>query len=274
MIILAKKYTLLTIIMLYSVGVGFAGNFNFYGGARPAAMSNSVIMYPKLSYMQNQASLGLLDSAGLSVYSMYRPNLPELSVMAAQGRAAILGGGMGLTIQRFGYDAFNENKVGLGYGKSLGEHFSAGVQFNYLYTHLTAPYESYHSLVAEAGVQAQFEERWLFGVHIYNPTLSKTGKHHDETPETIVRAGAGIKVTDEFIITSEAEKHIDRDINFRMGIDYEFDMGLNFQAGFQTKPRQFSMGAGYIFHQFAFQVAVTTSTYLEPGTHFSLQYHF
>ena len=181
---------------------------------------------------------------------------------------------MGLQVQRFGYDVYNENKIGLGYGKQLGKHFSAGVQFNYMYTHLSGPYESYHSFVAEAGVQAKFADRWLFGVHIFNPTLSKTGDNENETPETILRAGIGSIITEELLLTAEVEKHIDKPINFRMGIDYQFDFGLNFQAGFQTEPEQFSAGAGYIFNQFAVQVAVTTSKYLEPGTHFSLVYSF
>lgn len=268
------KTYLLAAFMMCAFHYGIAGNYYFYGGARSAAMSNSVIMSPRLSYMQNQAALGWLDSTAVAIYSLYQPQLPQLSVVAAQGRLPLLGGGMGLQVQRFGYDVYNENKVGLGYGKTLGEHFSAGVQFSYLYTHLDGPYKSYHSLVAEAGVQARFSDRWLFGVHLYNPTLSKTGEHEDETPETILRAGAGVIVTDELIITSEIEKHIDQDINFRMGIDYQFDMGLNFQAGFQTHPRQFSAGAGYRFRNFEVQLAVTSNTYLEPATHFSLQYYF
>ena len=268
-----QKLLLLFIFSLI-VHAGFAGNYYFYGGARPAAMSNAVVMSPKLAYMQNQAALGWYDSTAVSIYSMYQPDLPQLSVIAAQGRFPLLGGGMGLQVQRFGYDIYNENKIGLGYGRSLGDHFSAGVQFSYLYTHLNGPYESFHSLVAEAGIQAQFGERWLFGAHIYNPTLSKTGDHGDETPETILRVGAGVLVTDDFLITSEVEKHINQKINFRVGIDYEFSMGLNIQAGFQTEPQSFSAGAGYNFKQFAVQVAVTSNTYLEPGTHFSLQYQF
>ncbi len=268
------RKVLLLLILTITTHCGFAGNYYFYGGARPAAMSNAVIMSPRLAYMQNQASLGWIDSSAITIYSMYQPQLPQLSVIAAQGRLPLLGGGMGLQVQRFGYDVYNENKIGLGYGKSLGDHFSAGVQFSYLYTHLNGPYESYHSLVAEAGLQANFGERWLFGVHIYNPTLSKTGDHVDETPETILRAGAGVFVTDEFLLTSEIEKHINQDINFRMGIDYQFEMGLNIQAGFQSQPKSFSAGAGYTFNRFTVQVAVTSNTYLEPGTHFSLQYYF
>ncbi len=250
------------------------GTFNFYGGARSAALSNAVIMSPKLAYMQNQASLGWLDNKSISIYSTYRPGLPQLSVFGAEGHVDLWGGGFGIQVQRFGYEVYNENKIGLGYGKNLGDHFSAGVQFSYLYTDLSGAYKSYHSLVAEAGVQAKFGEKWMFGVHVYNPTLSKTGSYEDEVPETILRAGAGVQVNEEFLISAEAEKHIDKEINFRMGFDYEFDMGLNFQAGFQTYPRQFSIGAGYEFNQFAIQLAVTSNTYLEPGTHFSLIYQF
>lgn len=273
-----KKGILLSFLAIFFTSIFSnqveAGNYDFYGGARSAGLSNAVIMSPRLGIIQNQAALGWIDSAGISIYSMYRPNLPELSVFGAHGSLPFFGGGLGIQIQRFGYDVYNENKIGLGYGKQLGEHFSAGVQLNYMYTHLNGPYESYHNVVAEAGVQAQFGDKWLFGVHIFNPTLSKTGDTEDETPETLLRAGAGIKVTKEFLISAEAEKHIDKPINFRMGVDYQFDFGLNFQAGFQTEPAQFSAGVGYIFNQFAVQVAVASSKYLEPGTHFSLVYHF
>lgn len=268
------KYFLLAFTFTVMVSSSNAGNFNFYGGARSAAMSNSVTMSPTLSYMQNQASLGWVDSTAMSIYSFYRPQLPQLSVIATQYRFSALGGGFGIQLQRFGYDAYNENKFGMGYGKKLGEHFSAGVQFSYLYTDLSGPYKSYHSFVAEAGIQAQFGDRWLFGVHVFNPTLSKTGNDAHETSETLLRIGAGVKITEAFLLTSEIEKHLDKDINIRVGSDFEFDMGLNVQAGFQTAPRQFSMGVGYEFNKFAIQVAVTTTTYLEPGTHFALQYFF
>jgi hypothetical protein len=250
-----------------------AGNYNFYGDARSAGMSNSVIMAPKLAYMQNQATLGWAESAGLSLYSFYRPQLPQLSVVAAHGNFNLWGGGFGIQMQRFGDNAYNENKIGLGCGKQLGEHFSAGVQFNYLYTDISGPYQTYHNFVAEAGVQASFGDKWLFGVHVYNPTLSRIGGK-EEVPETIVRLGAGVKVTNDFLLTSEVEKHIDKEINFKVGADYEFEMGLNIQVGIQSAPGQASLGVGYAFSQFAVQVAVNTNTYLKPGTHFTVHYQF
>lgn len=259
------KCLISAIILFVDFAWANAGNYNFDGGARSAGMSNSVIMSPYLSYMQNQAALGWGDSASFSLYSFYRPQLPQLSVMSVHGKMNALGGGFGFQIQRFGYHVFNENKIGLGYGKQLGEHFSAGVQFNYLYTDLSGPYKSYHSFVAEAGIQAVFGEKWFFGVHVFNPTLSKTGDSEYESPETTLRIGAGVKASESFLLTAEAEKHIDKDINFRMGTDYSFNMGLNIQAGFQSAPRQFSVGVGYEFRQLAVQVAVTTNTYLEPG---------
>src|ERR1051326_2889067 len=150
-----KKLKLLFLLLLAGV-FARAGNENQAYGARAGAMGNaSVTLSDVWSTFNNQAGLGFMKNIGVGTYYEDRFMLKQLSSKAFAFALPVHGGTFGLSYSSFGYSAYSENKYGLAFGKSFGENISAGIQMDYLTTHITENYGSKGTLVAEAGMRSE-----------------------------------------------------------------------------------------------------------------------
>ena len=112
----------------------FAGNDNLPIGARSAGLANaSVTLNDVWSAHHNQAGLGWIKKATAGVSYENRFLVPELGLSGAVLALPLSGnkGTFGLSVRKFGYSQYNESKIGLGFGRSFGEHLSIGMQLNY-----------------------------------------------------------------------------------------------------------------------------------------------
>jgi hypothetical protein len=93
------------------------------------------------SFVNNQAALAQMKNTSAGVYGERRFSLNETSMYTAALAIPSQLGNFGLSIKRFGFKNFNENQLGLAYGRSLGKALDIGVQFNY-YSYQVPTYNS------------------------------------------------------------------------------------------------------------------------------------
>jgi hypothetical protein len=248
---------LLFSLLLVSLSVpSFAGSDNSPVGARSAGIANaSVTLGDVWSTHHNQAGLGFVKNAGASVYYESRFMMKELSLKAGVLAYPIKAGTFGLSVSSFGYTNYSENKIGIAFGKALGENFSAGIQLDYLSTHIGENYGKSSAFAGEIGIQAKPWKNLTVGAHLFNPTRAKLADYNNERTPTILRLGIDYKFSDKVFVAVETEKDIDHKAVFKTGLEYHPAEVLYLRAGISTNPALSSFGFGLKLKQFRLDFA-------------------
>ena len=127
---------------------------NFPIGTRPAALANVYVMQSDLwSVYHNQAGLGFHDRMSLGFHHENKFVVKEFSLHALGFTYPLKPGTIGFSYSYFGFEDYNVSKFGLGFGKSFGSNFAAGIQLNYHYVYIAGDFESQGTLSVEGGIQ-------------------------------------------------------------------------------------------------------------------------
>jgi hypothetical protein len=182
-------------------------------------------------FTNNQAALAQVKTAGIGAFGEQRFLLKENSVY---GLATVLPtqmGNFGLQMNYAGFANFNENKVGIAYGRSLGKLLDIGIQFNY-YGYRVPQYSSASFVNFEMGAIMHFTDRFNGGIHIYNPVAGNLLKADNEKLASAYKLGFGYDATDNFYISTEIIKEENKAINVTGGVQYQFAKQFFARAGF------------------------------------------
>lgn len=94
---------------------------------------------------------------------------------------------MGLNLNYFGFELYNETKIGLAFGKKLSPSFNIGVQLDYLGAYINENQNNLHNISFEIVIQKQLSRELVLGAHIFNPTKVKLNE--DENIPSLFKIG-------------------------------------------------------------------------------------
>ncbi len=272
--------TLLLLIVL-NTSMLQAGGEHLPLGARAAGLGYAGLTFTDLwSVRLNPAGMAALERPVIGLVHQQHFLSRELS---QQGLAAVvpLGkGALGVGADRFGYDLYNETRLSLGYAMKFGDGLRAAVQLQHLGVRLGNNYGNTSAVVAELGVQARLTEALWIGAHLYNPTRSLLGRLDEgavvveERVPTLLRAGLGYTFSTKLQMLVEAEKDIDQDERFRIGMEYHPNKVLYLRTGISTGPVQGHFGAGFRLKQLDIDLALAVRSQLGPTPVIGINYRF
>ena len=215
-------------------------------GARSLGMGNIGVVGTKFSSVyNNQAALVYFNqiAAGIDYNQGYFAN----KALSTKSGAFILptgAGVFGLNMSYFGYNQYNEQKIGLAYGKALGKRLAVGVQIDYFRSFIGADYGSAQAVSFEIGIYSKLSEDLELGAHIFNPIGMKIG---EQTPEAIpigFQLGLLYHVDKNLILATEVEKILDQKESYKFGLEYIIAERFMVRTGFTTSPTLFTFGFG------------------------------
>lgn len=252
-----------------------AGGELHLAGARSAAMGNSSVMLTDVwSAFNNQAALSGLTSPVAGLYYENRFMLKELGFKAAAFAYPYKTGTVAVSFAQFGFEAWNENKVGLCYSKAFGNFISIAVQLDYCMINRDEHYENLNFLTFEVGILSKITPRFTIGAHVYNPLIISISETTDERAPSVFRLGGAYDVTDKFIITVETEKDIQHKFSFKSGIEYKMIPALHFRAGISSDPSTFCFGVGVFYRKFTLDFSASYHQILGFSPQSSVIYTF
>ena len=239
-------FLLLSIFFTKSI---FAGGEIFTAGARQAGMGRtSVSITDFWSVQNNQAGIALLDRIGVGLYYQNQFQLSQLSQKAIAVVVPSKIGVLGLTFTHFGYELYNDIKIGLAYARSFGPYFRIGLQLDYLRTSLGENYGSKSNVTFELGVQSNLTNNLTIGAWVFNPIQVKLADYANEYIPVIFKLGMGWNIDNRLLVNIEAEKNTAfQAILLRAGVEYALKEKFFFRGGFSTAQEIFSMGFGMQF---------------------------
>jgi len=265
----------ISLFFISSSILSFAGNDNQCIGSRSNALGNaSVTLSDVWSTSHNQAGLGFMKNISTGVYYENRFLLNAISLKAAAFAIPVKAGCFGLSFSNFGYSLYNENKIGLAFGKAFGENISAGVQLDYVNAKIGENYGSKSSFVAEIGLQFRMIKNLTIGTHVYNITRAKFADYNNEKIPTIMRVGIDYKFSEQVFVAVEMEKDIDHKAVFKAGMEYHVLEVLYIRAGISTNPTLSCFGFGLKIKNFKVDASSSFHSVLGFSPQIGLSYDF
>jgi hypothetical protein len=251
------------------------GNDNTPAGGRSAAMgSASVALCDFWSVHNNQSGLAGFTDIAAGAYFENRFLLKEMSRKVVAVVLPSRSGVFGLSFNNFGSSLYSENKVGLAFGRTFGSNFSAGLQLDYLNTHLSENYGNHSAITFEAGVQARLNRNLLLAAHVFNPLNAKLSSVTSERIHSVIRLGAAYNFSEKLILTGEAEKNIDQKMQIKSGMEYCVVDKALVRAGITTNPMTYTFGFGLDLKKLKVDLSSTVHQVLGYSPQVSVCYYF
>lgn len=213
------------------------------GGARSLAMGGVGAAFEDVnSIFSNQAGMAEVESLSFSLLAEQRFLLNSIRTVSAGGVLPLKSGSLGLSLNYYGNEAYNEQRAGLAYARKLMENFSIGAGLDFLNTNIPE-YGSKGVVTFELGLMARFTKQLNMGVHVFNP-MNVELIEGEQLP-SILKLGLNYSPSEKVNIFGEVSKDIDFDIRTHWGVEYEVIEDLNLRAGLATQPVEVTFGAGY-----------------------------
>lgn len=270
-----KKLIILLLFLLIGFTVTAGGDFNVIGSREAGMGRSSVALTGFWNIQNNQAGIALMDKFGVGVYYESQFTLNQLSTKSAAFMAPTGIGVLGITFNHFGYNLYNDIKIGLVYARSFGRYFRIGLQLDYLQTTLGDNYGSKKNITFEIGIQSDVTDKLTLGAWVYNPIMVKLADYDNEKIPAIFRFGIAWYIMDGFVATVEAEKNTNfQAILIRGGLEYGIKDKFFFRAGFGTQREIFSMGFGFKIKVLRFDISAVMHESLGFSPQASLIFQF
>jgi hypothetical protein len=272
--IMKVKIYLCFIILLSSVP-NWASNDNNPIGGRVAGMGfTGVTLTDSWSVQNNQAGLGFVKNISAGMYYENHFLVKELSSKSVAFVLPTQSGVFGLNMNYFGYEKYNETKLGLAYGKAFGEKISAGIQLDYLNTHIAEDYGNKGNMTFEIGILSKLNKSLTIGAHVFNPIRVKVADYNDERIATIFKLGLSYNFSNKVLVIAETEKNINYKPQFKAGLEYHIIKEIYLRTGLSTNPTQNTFGIGIELKKIKIDLASSYHQVLGYSPQMSLVYNF
>ena len=256
-----KRSLLLIGVFLFNYHC-FSWDLSGIAGGRGNAMGKCSVSLCDFWSVQNNPA-GMADYRYLSFGFSYENRffMKELSLYNAAMLMPLNFGTIGLSFNRFGFENFNENKLGLAYARSFSHYLKMGLKLDYLMFNFADGYAKRRSATFELGIQSEITNDLSIGVYVFNPINIKLKTIHNERIPVYFRFGFLYKVTKDFLMTSEVEYDTEKRIDYRLGLEYNTLKEFFIRIGIHTNPATASLGVGYTLNHVVIDVSATMNQY-------------
>ena len=218
--------------------------------------------------------MGFLTKASAGIYYENRFLLPELGLSAFTLALPSKIGTFGLSLRRFGYQAYNENKIGLAYSRAFGDKLSLGIQLNYQSVNFAEYYGTRQTFTAEIGVIYKPGKNMTLAAHVFNPTQTKLSTYDNERIPSIIRIGARYQFSKKVFLAGEIDKSIYNKPVLKAGLEYQIVDVFVLRTGISGNPLTSSFGFGLKLKRLLIDFSGKFHPVLGFTSQFSLTYQF
>ena len=229
----------------------------------------SVGFYAENRYFSSALNVGALTVA-LPLGVATAPAAPEGATPAPAAAATWARNGVvAFEAQRFGGALYNETRVGVGYAYRFGQ-ISLGARADMLQVSIEG-LGSRRVALGTLGGQIEIVPRRLsFGASLYNLSQTKLASYQDERVPTILKAGLAYRPGAQVLLLVETEKDVERDANFKVGLEYWPVPVLAARLGLASLTEQASAGIGVLAGAFQIDYAAAFQQALGFSQHLSV----
>lgn len=250
-----------------------AGGGNETTGATAIGLAGAGITQRNVwSATNNVGALGAVDEFAIGVAYENRFGLSNVGLKTLVATLPTAGGTFGFAAHQFGFSSYQENRVGLGYGKRLSEHVSLGAQINYVGFRLGDVYGSRNTLTAAIGMLIQPKKNVHFAVLVYNPTRAKLADFNDERVPSTLSLSGQYDFSEKASGIVQVDKSINQPLNIMTALQYKPIQDVTIRAGYASAQSSMSFGFGYFWKKLNIDAAAKWHQTLGFSTTISMSY--
>lgn len=190
----------------------------------------------------NPAGLVALEHWAVSAQAEQRFLLSELQLYSAAAALPTSSGTFGLQLNYFGFETYNEQKIGLNYGRKLFDQLYLGAQIG-LFNLRIPEYGNRTLVTADLGLLAPISRTLRFGMHLIQPMRMEVTD--GEYLPTVIRFGMDYCPSTRVHLLVDVEKDIQKAARVHAGLEYQLIDPLFLRLGVATEPASASFGVGY-----------------------------
>ncbi|MDR2126921.1 MAG: hypothetical protein LBP63_08840 [Prevotellaceae bacterium] len=268
--------TNIMLALFFAVAVNtHAQNSTYAVGARSAGMGNAgAAKVDVWSTVTNQAALTLLPNVEISAYYKNSFGMSELSLNALSVAIPTKAGVFSGLVAHFGFSEYSENKFAVAYAKRIWRMLSLSAQINCNSLHFTNAYQNATAISGEVGLFADLADNFYVGAHVSNPVKSSLSIETKKYLPVRYKIGTAYKPISSLLMCADFIYDDSSDVSFCGGMEYFLLEQLCLRAGASVNPELFTLGAGYRYQQFNFDVAFNYHNVLGNISSISISYKF
>jgi len=269
------RRSIVTIVCALGIFTLHAQHVWLPGGPQQVGGTYSRQFQHVFSALHNQAALAALPAITAGAYAERRFMLKATSLYALGLAVPTASGTFGLSVRHFGYAAFNQQQLGIAYGRNLGSRVSIGMQVDYLGLSMQQ-YGRAGMVTFEAGCLFHITPQLHAGIHAFNPAAQQLDKSGRQDIPVVYTAGAGYEASGNFLLSAEVIHTTDRALTTRLMCEYRIVPQLSVQLGLSTDPQLSGGGVRfswqslhiYLSAHYHSQLGITPATAItwQPGT--------
>jgi hypothetical protein len=213
----------------------------------------------------NPAGLASLTQTSFALFAEQRFALSDIRQVSAVGAFSLGESTGGLTVSYYGFEGYNEQRIGLLYGRKLGEKIQLGAQLYTLGVNIPE-YGNKQVVSFELGLLTSISPSVTLAGKVANPI--RVALLEDEDLPSVISVGFQYDPGSQVSIFGEVEKDILFPVRVRVGLEYQLMEAFFLRAGVATEPSVLSFGIGYLLmDQWRLDFAASYHQYLgfTPG---------
>lgn len=243
-------------------------------GPRFTAMAaTGVAMQDSWSLQQNQAGLTGARHPSVSVGFEKLFLGQEVSTQSALFILPYKQQVFGLSFQRYGFSAYNQQQIALAYARDFGNVLSLALDINFHQLQIKG-YGSSMAYSVEAGVQYKLNAACRLGAHIANPGQSGFEKGMDALIPVKMEFGVSYQFSDKVLLAAAVEKTLNFNADVRSGLEYRLIDWLALRGGISANPFKQYAGFGLNYQKFRLDMAAQKHASLGYAPQIALAYEF
>lgn len=242
-------------------------------GGTGAGMGNCLVATQGADAMfANVAGLGFIERPTLSLYAERRFLLSALNGLGAGYALPTHSGTFMVKAQYYGFQAYNEQQLAVGYARKILDKLSIGVQLQYQGFNIEN-FGSKNMFSFEAGLHYQISNQLTVGVLVINPVQQRIAA--EDFLQTVFKTGIAWMPSKILTINAELEKSQLFDIRFKAGLNYKMMDRFFLRTGIMTQPTVYCFGFGFmVTPKFQFDLAANYHLQLGFSPTLGLNYQF
>ncbi|WP_181304268.1 hypothetical protein [Rufibacter sp. XAAS-G3-1] len=241
-------------------------------GARAVSVGGAAVALTDVwSLSNNPAGMAALEHLEVGAYAHNRFSIEELTTVGLLAVYPLTKlGAVGIDVQRFGGDLYNEQRLGIGLAHQLGV-VRLGLKADVLQVRVKE-WGSRKAVALSMGIQSEVIPGLTFGAHIYNLNQAKLAEFEDERVPTVMKIGLGFQAATKVLLVLEAEKELEHPVAVKGGIEYRLLPALGLRTGFNSGTRAGTAGVDVRFKQFQVAYALGAQNQLGMSNYLSVGY--